>query len=178
MAVPNDNISIHLERKIAPKMRVGIEIAVIAAGLLIFFTPRAGLLKNAVPERISLILTLLALAMLVCAGVVVIYLPAYYRKLSKLMRDETPTLMRVTVKEDSIRGQILAELRGHESGEDAPVQMVVRVLDKVDVPPNFPAEVYQGGQQDQVVIQTVHGILWPVPDERQQKLEELFRVRS
>ena len=171
-------VDLTLERKIVPKMRVGIQIAVIAAGLLIFFAPKFGLLSRVVPGRLLWILSAVGLALLAIAVVVVAYLPAYYRKISRMVREQQPRLMRVTVKDDVMSGYALAELRPHEADETAPVEMVVRVIQKVDVPDNYPAEVYSKGGDGPVVIKTVNGTLWPAPDEKQQKLEELFRVNT
>ena len=95
-----------------------------------------------------------------------------------MVREQQPTLMRVTVKDDTLSGYALAELRPHEAEEDSPAQIVVKVIQKIDVPPNYPAEVYSKGKDGPVVIKTVNGTLWPAPDERQQKLEELFRVNT
>ncbi len=170
-------VDLTLERKIVPKMRVGIQIAIIAAGLLIFFAPKFGLFSHVVPGRLLWILSAVGLAMLAIAVVVVAYLPAYYRKISRIVREQQPRLMRVTVKDDMLSGYALAELRPHEADESAPVEMVVRVLQKVEVPDNYPAEVYTKGDGP-VVIKTVNGTLWPAPDEKQQKLEELFRVNT
>lgn len=175
----DNSVHIALERKILPKMRVGIQIAVIAAVLLIFFTPRAGVLRNQVNERISWILAAVGVTLLACAAIVVFYLPAYYRRLSRMLREESPTLMRVTLVEGGKgAADLVAELRPHESQATDPAEIEVPVLERVNVPPHFPAQVYGAQEDGPIVIETVHGILWPVPDERQQKMEDLFHVRS
>lgn len=174
----NNAVDLTLERKIVPKIRVGTQIAVIAAGLLIFFTPKIGLLNRVVPARIGWIATSIGFALLVLALVIVIHLPAYYRNISRMVREQQPRLMRVTVKDDLMSGYAVAELRPHEAEEDAPVEIVVRVIQKVDVPDNYPAEVFSKGTNGPVVIKTINGTLWPAPDEKQQKLEELFRVNT
>jgi len=178
MSIVNNAVDLTLERKIMPKIRVGIQVAVIAAGLLIFFTPRFGLLTRVVPDRIKWILTGVGLLLLIIALVIVVHMPTYYRRISRMVREQHPRLMRVTVRDDTMSGYAVAELRPHESDEAAPVEMVVRVLQKVDIPPNHPAQVYSKGENGPVVIKTVNGTLWPAPDERQEKLEKLFRVSS
>jgi hypothetical protein len=179
MAELTADIHVALERNIVPKLQVGIKIAVIGAALLIFFAPNTGIFGKTVQPRICWIITLVALGMLVCAGFVVIYMPAFYRNLSKMLKSETPRLMRVTLRQpDNRNGNMLAELRAHESAEDEPAEVVVPVLNKIDVPPHFPAHIYGNEKKGPVVIETAHGILWPAPDEKQVKLEELFRVRG
>ena len=179
MAELSADIHVALERNIVPKLQVGIKIAFIGAVLLIFFTPNSGLLGKVVQQRICLVISLAALGMLACAAFMIIYMPAYYRRLSKMLKSETPRLMRVTLKQPTDRnGDMLAELRPHESSEDEPAEFVVPVLNKIDVPAHFPAQIYGNENRGPVVIETAHGILWPAPDEKQVKLEELFRVRG
>jgi hypothetical protein len=179
MAELTADIHVALERNIVPKIQVGIKIAVIGAVLLIFFTPNTGLVGKLVQPRICWLISLVALAMLGCAAFVVIYVPAFYRRLSKMLKSETPRLMRVTLRNpDDRNGNLLAELRPHESAEDEPAEVVVPVLNKIDVPSHFPAHIYGNEKKGPVVIETAHGILWPAPDEKQVKLEELFRVRG
>src|SRR5258706_746167 len=134
------NIHVALERKIVPKMQVGVKIAVIGATLLIFFAPKAGLLGHVVQPRICWIITIVAFIMLACAAFVVIYMPAFYRNLSKMLKSETPRLMRVTLLQpDARNGNMLAEIRSHDSEQDAPIEAVVHVLNKIDVTAHFPA---------------------------------------
>lgn len=179
MAELSADIHVALERNIVPKLQVGIKVAVIGAVLLIFFTPNSGLLGKVVQYRICLVISLAALAMLGCAAFMIIYMPAYYRRLSKMLHSETPRLMRVTLKQPANRNdEMLAELRPHESNEDEPAEIVVPVLNKIDVPAHFPAHIYGNENKGPLVIETAHGILWPAPDEKQVKLEELFRVRG
>src|SRR5258708_25466539 len=143
MAELTANIHVALERNIVPKIQAGIKIAVIGAVLLIFFAPNSGLVGKIVQPRICWIISLVAIAMLGCAAFVVIYIPAFYRRLSKTLKSETPRLMRVTLRQpDNRNGNMLAELRPHESEEDAPVEAVGPLMNQIDFPSHFPAPIY------------------------------------
>ena len=177
-----DNAQLHvgLERLIAPRVRVGVQVTAAGAFLLILFLPRYGLLANALPTRLDWILSAVAALIVACGIVMVIVLPAYYRRLSAIMKQSSPADMRVTLRfEPAPNGQVsvYAELRPFDAEATEPVQMVVPVMKPIDIPPHTPARVYGVAQNGPVVIDTIDGILWPEPDERQKRLEDAFRVR-
>jgi hypothetical protein len=176
-----DDAQMHigLERIIAPRLRAGVQVTVGGAALLIVFLPRYGLLSNVVVPRIGWLLTGVAALILASGVAMVIILPAYYRKLSRMMKQTNPEQMRVTLRFEPVRGgnvKILAELRPFDAEPHEPFQAVVPVMKSLDIPPHTPARVYGRPDEGPVVIDTVDGILWPEPDEKQRRLEEAFRV--
>src|SRR5262245_16834235 len=76
----------NLQRQIVPKTQVGVKIGVIGAALLIFFAPGQGVLHGRVLPQLCWVLSILGIVMMVCGGLVVIYLPAHYRRMSRLLK--------------------------------------------------------------------------------------------
>lgn len=177
-----DDAQLHvgLERIIAPRLRAGVQVTALGAVLLITFLPQYGLLSKVVVPRLGWILTSVATLILAIGTAMVIVLPAYYRKLSRMMKVTNPEQMRVTLRFEPARSgdvKVLAELRPFDAEPHEPFRAVVPVMKPLDIPPHTPARVYGRPEEGPVVIDTVDGILWPEPDEKQKRLEETFRVR-
>lgn len=170
----------NLERQIAPKTQIGVKISIIGAALLIFFLPHFGLLYSRIVPQLCWILSIIGAILLACGVMVVIYLPAYYRRLSRLRRQTEAEQMRVTLRyEKGPEGKTVAyaDLRAPEADEADPAALSVPVMDPVEVPPDTPAFVYGVSTPGPVVIETAYGILWPAPDERQRRWEQTFKGR-
>lgn len=178
----SDEAQLHvgLERIIAPRLRVGVQVTVAGAALLILFVPRYGLLASFVTPRFGWILTFVSTLIFAAGVTMVVVLPAYYRRLSRMMKQVNPEQMRVTLRFEPAPGgnvKVMAELRPFDAEADEPFHAVVPVMQPLDIAPHTPARVYGSPGDGPVVIDTIDGILWPEVDDKQRRLEERFRVR-
>ena len=136
----DDDAQLHvgLERIIAPRLRVGVQVTVAGAALMILFVPRVGLLANQVMPRLGWVMTVVSTMILAAGVITVVVLPAYYRRLSRMMKQVSPEQMRVTLRFEPVAGgdvKIMAELRPFDAEAHEPFQAVVPVMDSLDIAP-------------------------------------------
>src|SRR5258708_28657689 len=127
MTVSDEQLHIGLERMIAPRVRAGVQVTIAGAILLILLAPNVGLVAKFVPPPVGWFLSAIAAVVLGLGVAMVVILPAYYRKLSLMMKHSNPEQMRVTLRFEHPPGgnvKIMAELPTLASENDGQIRAV------------------------------------------------------